>query len=74
MQEIEPLLGEVAAELLIAQMQQNARGIPDVATTTLVQGGWHEGESLPSATLACGVSAPDQRDEDDAENTLVAAR
>ncbi len=67
-------VGEVAAELLIAQMQQNARGIPDVATTTLVQGGWHEGESLPSATLACGVSAPDQRDEDDAENTLVAAR
>lgn len=67
-------VGEVAAELLIAQMQQNVRGIPDVATTTLVQGGWHEGDSLPSGTVAFGVSAPDQTNEEDAEKTLVATR
>lgn len=67
-------VGEVAAEILIAQMQQNARGIPDVATTTLVEGAWHEGDSLPCPTVAFGGSTSDRTDEDDATNTLMAAR
>ena len=40
-------VGEIATELLIGQMRQNRCGLPAVATTTLVEGRWVDGESLP---------------------------
>jgi hypothetical protein len=39
--------GEVAVELLIHQLQQNLRGLPDAPTTTLVESGWCDGASMP---------------------------
>jgi LacI family transcriptional regulator len=43
--------GEIATEMLVALMQQNICGIPDVPTTTLVEGSWVDGASLPSLLL-----------------------
>jgi len=39
--------GEVAVTALMRQLQRNARGIPAISTTTLVEGSWVEGDSLP---------------------------
>jgi LacI family transcriptional regulator len=39
--------GEVAMTALVRQVQQNARGIPAISTTTLVEGSWSEGDSMP---------------------------
>lgn len=47
-------VGEVAATLLVAQLQQNLRGIPPVATTTSVGGTWVDGESLPATPATEG--------------------
>lgn len=41
-------VGEVAVELLAGQLQQNTFGLPPVPTTTLVEGTWHDGETLPA--------------------------
>ncbi|PTX91665.1 LacI family DNA-binding transcriptional regulator [Opitutus sp. ER46] len=40
-------VGEVATELLVAQMHQNLTGLPPVPTTTLVEGRWTPGATLP---------------------------
>ncbi|ACB76651.1 LacI family DNA-binding transcriptional regulator [Opitutus terrae] len=45
-------VGEVAAELLIGQLQQNLRGLPEIPTTTLVQGVWCDGASLPRRRIS----------------------
>ena len=39
--------GETAVEALAAQMNQHLYGLPEVATTTLVNGSWVDGESFP---------------------------
>lgn len=40
-------VGEVTAELLAGQLQQNSFGLPAIPTTTLVDGTWRDGASLP---------------------------
>jgi len=40
-------VGEVAVEILAGQLQQNNFGIPAVPTSTLVEGTWFDGGSLP---------------------------
>lgn len=40
-------VGEVAVELLDMQLQQNSVGLPRFPTTTLVEGTWRDGDSLP---------------------------
>lgn len=45
-------IGEVAADLLIAQLQMNLRGLPPYPTATLVEGTWCEGASLSRASIA----------------------
>jgi LacI family transcriptional regulator len=40
-------VGEVAMEILVSQLQQNIRGVPSIPTTTLVDGTWENGFSLP---------------------------
>jgi LacI family transcriptional regulator len=42
-------VGEIAIEILVAQMQQNLRGIPEVATVTSVECPWLDGDSLPQS-------------------------
>lgn len=49
--------GEVAVEILIHQLQQNLRGLPDTPTTTLVESAWCEGASLPPTQLMPWTSA-----------------
>jgi len=44
-------VGELAVEILAAQLQQNEFGVPAVATTTSVAGAWTDGASLPVAGL-----------------------
>lgn len=41
------LVGATAVEILAGQLQQNKFGLPDVATTTFVQGTWFDGKSCP---------------------------
>jgi LacI family transcriptional regulator len=40
--------GEVAASMLVGQLQQNLCGLPAVGTTTMVAGTWIDGASLPA--------------------------
>ena len=45
-------VGELAVEILIGQLQQNIRGIPEFPTATLVKGTWFDGASLPQRKAA----------------------
>jgi len=40
-------VGELAVEILVGQLQRHANGIPSYPTTTLVEGTWFDGASLP---------------------------
>ena len=40
-------VGAVAVEMLAAQLQHNKVGIPDIPTTTFVEGTWYDGRSCP---------------------------
>jgi LacI family transcriptional regulator len=40
-------VGAVAIEILAGQMRQNIRGIPEIPTTTFVEGTWFDGPSCP---------------------------
>jgi LacI family transcriptional regulator len=42
-------VGEIAMELLASDLQQHNRGVPAVATSTLIEGTWIDGASLPGA-------------------------
>ena len=44
-------VGEVAMEILVGQLQVNARGLPASSTTTLVDGLWSDGASLPRSLV-----------------------
>ncbi|MFA5057591.1 MAG: hypothetical protein WC485_05715, partial [Opitutaceae bacterium] len=44
-------VGELAVEILAGQLQQNIHGIPQFPTVTLVEGTWHDGESLPLRSI-----------------------
>jgi len=41
-------VGETAMEVLAAQLRQNRFGVPRLASTTLIEGTWNDGASLPS--------------------------
>ncbi len=47
------IAGEVATAMLVGQIQQNLRGAPAVATSTMVDGTWIDGPSMPTV-LASG--------------------
>jgi LacI family transcriptional regulator len=49
-------VGEVAVEILTRQMHQHTFGVPEVPTTTLVEGAWIDGESLPPSLTGAPVS------------------
>jgi LacI family transcriptional regulator len=40
-------VGELAVEILVGQLQQHVYGLPAIPTTTLVEGTWFDGASLP---------------------------
>lgn len=40
-------VGSLAVELLAGQIQHNKRGIPEIPTTTYVEGTWFDGRTLP---------------------------
>lgn len=46
------IAGEVATAILVGQLQQNLCGTPTVATSTMVDGTWVDGSSLPKARLS----------------------
>lgn len=41
-------VGEVAIELVANQLQQHSHGVPALQTTTLIEGTWMDGASLPN--------------------------
>jgi LacI family transcriptional regulator len=45
-------VGEIAVEALVGHLQQNLFGLPDVPTTTLVEGSWVTGRTLPALRVA----------------------
>jgi len=52
-------VGAVAVEILAAQLQYNKFGIPEIPTTTFVEGTWFGGLSCPGKSRpARRVSAP----------------
>lgn len=40
-------VGALAVEMLAGQLQQNKRGVPEIPTTTFVEGTWFDGRTLP---------------------------
>ncbi len=48
-------VGELAVEILAAQLQQHTYGIPKFPTTTLVEGTWFDGDSLPRRAAAAPI-------------------
>jgi LacI family transcriptional regulator len=47
-------VGALAVETVAAQIQHNQRGIPEIPTTSLVEGTWIDGASLPPKPAAAG--------------------
>lgn len=43
-------VGAAAIDLLVEQINQNRRGIPDVPKSVLIEGLWHDGPTFPPAT------------------------
>ncbi len=41
-------VGGLAVEILVGQIQNHVYGIPSIPTATIVEGIWHDGESLPA--------------------------
>ena len=52
-------VGGLAVEILAGQLQQNKRGVPEIPTTTYVEGTWFDGASCPmvAATAATAAAA-----------------
>jgi LacI family transcriptional regulator len=40
-------VGALAVEILAGQLQHNKYGVPEIPTTTYVEGTWHDGPSCP---------------------------
>lgn len=55
------VVGQVAVETLIRQMQQNLRGIPAVPVRMLIEGAWCDGSSMPKAEQLRDVGAVPHR-------------
>jgi LacI family transcriptional regulator len=51
-------VGEVALELVATQLQQNVFGLPAFPSTTLIDGTWCDGASLPVPARRPPVTAP----------------
>ena len=50
-------VGALAVEILAGQLQQNKRGVPEIPTTTYVEGTWFPGATCPVLTPAVGAAA-----------------
>jgi len=53
-------VGELAVEILAGQLQRNQFGLPQFQTTSLVEGTWVEGASLPPCEPSRRVTAKNQ--------------
>lgn len=52
-------VGALAVEILAGQLQHNKFGVPEIPTTTYVEGTWHHGASCPMpARAGLAVAAP----------------
>jgi LacI family transcriptional regulator len=40
-------VGALAVEILAGQLQHNKYGVPEIPTTTYVEGTWHDGVTCP---------------------------
>src|SRR6185436_17924108 len=49
-------VGELAVEILAGQLQHNKYGVPEIPTTTYVEGTWFDGKTCPARTAKVGAS------------------
>jgi LacI family transcriptional regulator len=49
-------VGELAVEILAGQLQHNKYGVPEIPTTTFVEGTWFDGASCPRREAAASVA------------------
>lgn len=69
-------VGELAVDLLVGQLHLHRRGVPEFATTTLVEGTWFDGATLPprrQPSQRPAPLAPDARRKKTAGPTKPAA-
>lgn len=64
-------VGEVALELLAAQLHQNVCGLAQIPTTTLVEGQWSDGASLPAQKPTTRPSLADRSDNPYRQDALL---
>jgi LacI family transcriptional regulator len=51
-------VGELAVEILAGQLQHNKYGVPEIPTTTFVEGTWFDGATCPTrVTPPLGAAA-----------------
>jgi LacI family transcriptional regulator len=51
-------VGALAVEILAGQLQHNKYGVPEIPTTTYVEGTWHNGQSCPMPAALNPVETP----------------
>jgi LacI family transcriptional regulator len=51
-------VGGLAAEFLAGQLHHNIHGVPEIATTTFVEGTWFDGASCPMNSDTEFMSSP----------------
>jgi LacI family transcriptional regulator len=54
-------VGELAVEILDGQLQHHPHGVPSFPTTTLVEGTWFDGKSLPLRNIQSERHSPRTR-------------
>ena len=67
-------VGEVAFELLNAQLHQNLCGLAPIPTTTLVEGQWSDGASLPAQKPPARPSRTDRGENPYRQDALLSVR
>ena len=51
-------VGALAVEILAGQLQHNKFGVPEIPTTTFVEGTWFDGASCPVPCPAASLRRP----------------
>jgi LacI family transcriptional regulator len=46
-------VGELAVELLAGQLHHHKHGVPEIPTTTYVEGTWFDGATCPARGVIC---------------------
>ena len=62
-------VGALAVEILAGQLQHNKYGVPEIPTTTYVEGTWHDGVSCPQRRGRAARAKGDEKGADYSDKT-----